>query len=304
LITLYRYRRRVLCTDSALALTRGSPIGPLAMLWQLDPAWETFTGVCASNGSAAVIGQVHYTPGERSARMAFITPDDEIDQAGLLSLLDSLTARCGSWGAANLLAEVDESSPALEGMRRTGFSVYGWQTIYQFPVGSVESRQEGPWQIAQSVDEIALRALYQSLVPPLVQAAEPYQPGEMPRLVYRLEGELLAYVDSTYGPQGIYLQPVVHPAVKDVRELLGALLAQLPISPARPVYLSARSYQAWLESSLGRLEGSAAPRQALLVKHMALPRRAFQPVGRTVVRESYSPEATVPMARNTSISKN
>ena len=174
----------MLCTDSALALTRGSPIGPLALLWQLDPAWETFTGVCAPDGSTAVIGQVHYTPGERSARMAFITPDDEIDQTGLLSLLDSLAARSGSWGAANLLAEVDESSPALEGMRRTGFCVYGWQTVYQFPTGLTDEQQEGPWQPAQPVDEIALRGLYQSLVPPLVQAAEPYQPGGVPRLVY------------------------------------------------------------------------------------------------------------------------
>jgi hypothetical protein len=293
-----------LCTDSALTLTRGSPVGPLALLWQLDPAWETFTGICTPGQGSAVIGQVHYTPGERSARMAFLTPDDEIDQTGLLSLLDGLAARSGSWGAANLLAEVDELSPALDGMRRTGFCIYGWQTIWQFSADQAGGSEKGPWELAQPVDEIPLRGLYQSLVPPLVQAAEPYLPGGLPRLVYRQEGDILAYVDSTYGPQGIYLQPVVHPAVKNVPELLAALLAQQPASPVRPAYIAARSYQAWLESSLAHLEGSAAPRQALLVKHMALSRRVFQTAGRAVVREAYQPEATVPLARNTTISKN
>jgi len=301
---LYRYRRRVLCTDSALALTRGSPVGPLALLWQLDPGWETFTAVCPARRNSCVIGQVHYTPGGRSARIAFLSPDDEAGNPGMLALVESLATQAGSWGAANVLAEVDEHSPLLDLLRRNGVTVYGWQTIWQFPDTFAAGAQQGPWQTAEPMDELTQRNLYHSLVPPLVQAAEPYVPSAAPRLIYRQEGDILAYVDAVYGPQGIYLQPIVHPAVKNVPELLSALLAQQPISLSRPIYMAARSYQAWLESSLGRLEGSVAPRQALLVKHLALGQRTYQTVGRKVLREAYSPEATAPLVRNSTISKN
>ncbi len=301
---LYRYRRRVLCTDSALALTRGSPVGPLALLWQLDPGWETFTAVCPARRDSTVIGQVHYTPGERSAHMAFLSPDDEADNPGMLALVEGLVTQAGAWGAGNVLAEVDELSPMLELLRRIGFTVYGWQTIWQFPATAAADGEQGVWRLAEPMDELTQRNLYHSLVPPLVQAAEPYVPSAAPRLIYRQDGDMLAYVDAVYGPQGIYLQPVVHPAVKNVPELLGDLLAKQPVSPVRPIYVAARSYQAWLETSLERLEGNAEPRQALLVKHMALGQRSYAAFGRKVLREVYSPEATAPLVRNSSTSKN
>ena len=303
LLTLYRCRRRVLCTDSAQVLTHGNPLGPLAMLTRLDPTRGIFTGVCpARNGSSALIGQITYIPGERSARISFLLPLDGIDHPALPDLLEALAEMAGSWGALNLLAEVDEHSDALDPIRHNGFSVYAWQSIWQFLPAS-NGHAHTSWQPAASVDEVAVRSLYQLLVPPLVQSAEPF-PGHSPqRLVYRQDGDILAYADATYGPQGIYLQPVVHPAVEDLDGLLAGLIARLPTLPQRTVYVAARSYQAWLEPALQRLEGQTSPRQALLVKHLAVAQRAGL-LARQTARDMITSDASVPIAQHSTIHDN
>ncbi|HEX7975529.1 MAG TPA: hypothetical protein VF498_14060, partial [Anaerolineales bacterium] len=177
-------------------------------------------------------------------------------------------------GAYHLLAELEERHPAFEGLRRSGFSVYGWQRVWQFP-SPVEPRgnELAMWRPARSVDEVAVRSLYQSLVPPLVQAAEPLSEHVSKGLLYRQGDEPIAYVEGVYGPRGIYLYPIIHPGVENVSELLADLLHNLPLRLGRPVYLSVRSYQAWLETSLQQLDGQFAPRQALMVKHLVKAQR-------------------------------
>jgi hypothetical protein len=198
----------VLNTDRELTLSRGNPAGPLALLSYLDPTRGSFTGVTSGkNDQVALVGQMIYTPGHRSANISFLLPGDELDQPSLPDLIESLAVQAGSWGASHLLAEVDENSPALDPVRNSGFSVYGWQTIWQLPAPPVSSgdtpRQNGPWQPVTPADDTHTRTLYQQLVPLLVQAAEPYSPGKGPRLVYRDGDEILAYAEATVGPQGI-----------------------------------------------------------------------------------------------------
>lgn len=302
--TLFRYRRRVLCTDSALALTRGSPLGLLAVLAHLDPSRGVYTGVLPARvGDSTLFGQMIYTPGSRSAHVSFLLPADDLNQPDLTLLLENLAVQAGGWGANHLLAEVEESGQTLDAIRRAGFSVYAWQRIWKF-TSPIETRRVGLWQPATSLDEIPLRNLYQSLVPPLVQAAEPFTAQPVQRLVYRQEDELLAYTEVIYGPEGIYLQPVIHPAVASAEELLFSLVAQQPSLPSRPVYLAARSYQAWLEPALSRLAGEVAPRQALMVKHLVVMQRTPLLSPRRSVLEKYNPEASVPLVQNSTIHKN
>jgi len=306
LLTLYRFRHRVLCTESARVLTRGSPLGPLAMLTHLDPTRGIYTGVCpARSGESALIGQVVYTPGERSARISFLLPADDLDHPSLSSLLEALAEMAGSWGAFNLLAEVEERHPSLDAIRQSGFSVYAWQTIWQV-VPPAQADTEA-WQPASPADEIAIRSLYQLLVPPLVQSAEPFPANGVSRpdsrLVYRQAGDMLAYAEAVTGPQGIYLQPVIHPAVENADEILAGLLARLPGPAQRPIYLAARSYQAWLESSLQRLGGLVSPRHALLVKHLAIAQRVNL-LARQPAREIYTTDVAVPLVQHSTIHDN
>lgn len=306
ILTFYRFRRYILPTDSAQALTHGSPVGPTALLARLNPAVGSYTGIYnpVNGKSGPLIGHMQHTYGDRSARILFLMPEQGLNQPGVSNLLEHLAAQAGAWGAFHLLAEIEETSCALEGLRRSGFAVYAWQRIWKFSTsgegGQSSSFSNGGgkenallWKPATSIDEVSVRNLYQSLVPPLVQSAEPLTPRRLPGWVYRQDDEILAYVEGVYGPHGIYLQPLIHPAVENISQLLSNLLFHQPSLLSRPVFLAIRSYQAWLETVVRDLECQVGPRQALMVKHLVLHQRDVVPA-RHLVLDKYSTEPTVP----------
>lgn len=251
-----------------MLLTRGSPVGAAALLTHLHPARDTYTGVCQSDGQPVWIGQVAFMMGNRSARLSFISPDGQSSMAGLTGLLEGLAWQAGEMGAFSLLGEVDEQSPTFEGIRRAGFSVYAWQRIWRLMLPAEADARLNGWQPVVSQDEQAIRNLFQMLVPPLVQSAEPLTNRKLNGLIYRQRGEVMAYVDCTFGPRGIYLIPLIHPDIEDINGLLRALIPVLTPRMGRPIYLAVRSYQAWLENILAELPAESNPRQALLVKHL------------------------------------
>jgi hypothetical protein len=178
-------------------------------------------------------------------------------------------------GAFNLIGEVDEHTLVFEAFRRSGFSIYAWQRIWLFneiPAARTETKVNGTpgWCIPSSTDGVAVRSLYQSLVPALVLPVEPVSENRLHGLVFRNKGEVRAYADVIYGPKGIWVQPFIHPETEKVLDLLSDLLLNLPHRAGRPVYLCVRSYQAWLESALEDISAQIGPRQAVMVKHMAL----------------------------------
>jgi hypothetical protein len=339
LITFYRYRRQIVSTDSAQILTRGGPTSPVALLSRLNPSLGSYTSISpAVNGSKPIIGHMQYAAGERSAHLAFLMPEDNLNQPELAQLLENIAIQAGTWGAFHLLAEAEENSCAMEGLRKAGFSVYAWQRIWKFSqeegnksssegnksssegnksssegnkTGSSKNGSNGhnghghtghlrgsPWIPAAGIDENAIRNLYQSLVPPLVQSAEPLTTRRSSGWIYRQDDEILAYVEGLYGPNGIYLQPLIHPAIENVSQLISQLLARLPNRLGRPVYMAVRSYQAWLETVVRDLECQVGPRQALLVKHLVAQQRAAVLVTRHSVLEKYTAEPTAPMVHN------
>lgn len=319
LITFYRYRQQVVCTDCAQALTHGSPVGAMGFLARLNPSIGIYTCIRpASDDEPVLIGQMQYADGSRSAHIVFLLPDEGLNQPGITEVLDRLAVKAGSWGAFHLLAEVEESSCGLEGLRRAGFSVYAWQRIWKFTSkGGLPENRNGNgkahgnhtphpdaktagahWRRAVGVDEVMIRNLYQSLVPPLVQSAEPLTLQRPLDWVYIQDGEILAYAEGTYGPQGIYLQPLIHPAIDNVRQVLGDLLEQQRNPSGRPIYVAIRSYQAWLDTVMGDLECEVAPRQALMVRHLVVKQRAALQIAPHSVLEKIAGETSVPLVHN------
>jgi hypothetical protein len=274
--------------DTALALTRGNPVGLWAALANMRLEHGSYTGVLRpGGGKPPLIGQIHYNPGERAARIAYILPIRGLDSPELGKLLEHLAWAAGDSGALSLLAEIDETSPALESLRRCGFGVYAWQRVWKIarnPEGGADRR----WEPATDLDRLAIRSLFQSLVPPLVQSAEPLS-ERTEGFVYEQNGEMLGYIEAVFGPNGIYLQPLIHPASEDVPRLLGSFLARLPFHLGRPAYFSVRSYQAWLEKPLAELQAEAGERQALLVKHLAAAQRASAYAVRNGALEKHQP---------------
>jgi len=143
------------------------------------------------------------------------------------------------------------------------------------------------WRPISAMDEIAVRNLYQNLVPPLVQSAEPLVSHHVRRMAYWQNNEIMGYVNWTQGPLGLVVRPLVHPDLTEYGALVRSLMSSLP-RLGRPVYLTVRSYQSWLENALADLPAEVSPRHALLVKHLATLQR--MPVGARLGVDPLSPE--------------
>ena len=270
--SLPRYRRDVLPLDSARTLTRGNPLGAVALLAYLNPRRHLYTAICTGDG-LSLMGQVVQSEGETFARLTFLAPNEQLG-AGEAPLLEHLSGQAGEWGALHLLAEVDERAKAFKSLRQAGFSMYAWQRVWKLTTPKTDVGKS--WQAAGSRDLVAVQSLYSQLVPALIQPVEvmPRKPGG---LVCRANGKIQAYVGLTYGPAGIWVQPLIHPDAEAVPERITALFHNLPDRRERPVYVCVRSYQAWLEGVLEDLGASAGPRQAVMVKHLTVAIKSAQP---------------------------
>ena len=272
--TLSRYRRDVLPLDSARLLTRGDPLGALAMLSYLNPRRHIYTAVASQDG-ASLMGQVTLKEGEPSARLTFLTPGEGLN--GLtLPLLDHLAAQAAEWGAFHLLAEVDEDSPAFRSLRQSGFAMYAWQRVWKLPRLDAPS-VKWTWREVEETDWPAVQSLHGQIIPALIQPVDslPKQPAG---LVCRPEGALQAYVAVISGTQGIWLQPLVPPDSGCTPEHLVGLAPLIPGWGKRPVYVCVRSYQTWLETALQDLGAEAGDRQAVMVRRMAKTQKVEQAV--------------------------
>jgi hypothetical protein len=299
--------------DTALALTRGSPVGAWAALNNLRLEHGSYTGILRpGNSQPPLVGQVHYTAGERAARIAYIMPKRALESPELGRLLENLSEAACLGGAICLLAEVELNSPVVEQLRHSGFIVYARQWVWKITQTPSTNTLPKLWEPASSLDVIAIRNLFQSLVPPLVQSAEPASDHTDHGFVYEKDGDLLGYVEAIYGPQGIYLLPLIHPDCEDVPGLIASLIASTPFQLGRPIYISIRSYQAWLENPLADLQATSSERQALLVKHLAEAQRAPAYATRNGVMEKHQPamvdtqggETTLPLVQHKLTGKN
>lgn len=286
-------------------MTRGNPLKPFNVLSYLNPSYGHCIGVYSARGGQSLMAQVRYPMGAHSAHLSFLVPGESCNIIALPRLLEHLAYQAGSWGALNLIGEVDEHTLVFEAFRRSGFSIYAWQRIWLFnDIPAERTVQNGDghvgdassgWSVPGSTDVIAIHNLYQSVVPALVMPVEPVADNHLHGLVYRQNGEITAYADIIYGPKGIWVQPFILPETENVLDILSDLLVNLPRRFGRSVYLCVRSYQAWLESALEDISAQVGPRQAVMVKHMAVTHKSMA-VLRQAVLEKGAAEASVQVA--------
>lgn len=299
---LHRYRNQSVYLHSSLVLTRGPWIIPGAILSSLTPSMGIFTSVSTPNGNGdpVLIGQTIHPAGSQNAQLTFLAPDQSLNSPALLALLDHLSAQSVERGAFRLLADADENSPAFEALRQAGYAIYARQRIWRLAEGGKVDEIAGSlppgWRPAVERDLIPVRSLYNNLIPGLVQQVEPFPAERLNGFVYRNQNDLLAYVEVKYGHRGIWVQPFIHPDAEDVTLRLAELLNSLPRRASRPVYLCVRSYQSWLELAVEDLGATPGQRQAIMVRHLAIPQKALRTFALPAL-EGGHPEATAPMAR-------
>lgn len=277
---VYGFREEAIGLDTARTLTRGNPLGAVGLMAYVNPARHIYSAI-ANGESESVLGGIIHTRDETFAKLLYLAPLSQLGHPELPDLIESLSMQAGEWGAFHVLAEVDEISDAFVPLRRSGFSVYAWQRMWDVSAIAGSTSSAG-WTRVRSVNLPMIQSLYYQIVPPLLHPVEP-QPRDAAGWVCN-EGAK-CYVSVTHGVYGIVLTPLIHPEATDVSAKLTALIGNLPDRRNRPVYVCVRSYQAWLEPVLADLGAKSGPRQAVMVKHLvravkdAALARATQPTG-------------------------
>ncbi|GIV63021.1 MAG: hypothetical protein KatS3mg045_0360 [Bellilinea sp.] len=251
----------------------------------------------AAGGSPALIGQVRYESGQ-TARLSFILPAQAAPPERLTALLEGLVRQAGAHGSQVVLAEVEERSPLFEALRRTGFGVFTWQRIWRV-LSLPGGESTAPWELASELDHLAVRNLVQTLIPPLVQSAEAFPHALSESWVLFQQQEILGYAAPVFGPRGIVVQPILHPAVEDVAAALRGLIAAMPFVLGRPVYVVVRAYQSYLENGLEQLGAERGERQAVLVKHLTSLQRKVVFAARNGTLEKHQPALVEPIGGET-----
>lgn len=260
-----RYRNDALTLDSTRALTRGHPLGAASLLAYINPARHMYAAV-ANGNKAALVGGVIHSRGETYAKLLYLAPASRLDYAALPELVEHLIAQVGGWGAFHVIAELDETSNAFVALRQAGFSVYAWQRMWDISELNGDSDVVTGWTRARPVNRPALQSLYHQIVPQLMHPVEPLSKSARGLIC---DGDVKCYVSLASGAQGIVMTPLIHPEATEVDVKLSTLLNCIPDRRGRPVYLCVRSYQAWLEPALEDLGAKPAPRQAVMVRHLA-----------------------------------
>lgn len=261
---LYRFRDEAIGLDTARTLTRGNPLGAARLLAYMNPARHVY-GAIANGEQDSVLGGIIHTGDDAFAKLLYLAPVSNLSHPELPALIENLSSQAGAWGAFHVLAEVDELSDAFVPLRKSGFSVYAWQRMWDVS-DVIETNSRSDWTRVRSVDLPAVQSLYHQIVPPLLQ---PMEPQPKAPLGWMSNHEVKCHVGVMHGVYGIVLTPLIHPEATDVSVKLTALISHLPDRRNRPVYICVRSYQAWLEPVLADLGAKSGERQAVMVKHLA-----------------------------------
>lgn len=296
---LHRNRRNSIFLNSTLLLTRGPMLFSGALFSYLVPSMGVFT--CVSNVEEGVrqklIGQMVHRQGSQFSHLTFVTPNTGIESSAFNGLVEYLMKVSGSRGAQRLLADVEERDDVFEVLRRSSFATYTRQRIWRFNSRSIVDASETAWRAAKSIDAHDVRVLYHNLVPGMVQQVEPLSMEKPHRLIYRQDGEILAYVELIYGHRGIWAQPFVHPDTQNLEDRLDDLIINMPNRRSRPVFVCVRSYQPWLEHALEELGADPGPSQAVMVKHLAVQKKVELPLEVPTI-EGSRPEVTASIANS------
>jgi hypothetical protein len=270
---------RGICLDSETGLTQGNHPLQQALLSYLMPMAGAPTLIWRADGNHhAAFGQLRHRPGEEHARVLYIAPGaaDHVD--GWQQVIERLAVEAGERRAQNLIAEVNEKSHEFETLRQAGFAIYARQTLWKLaPSAQLRgSAQAVALRPATRADTIAVTTLYSNVVPRLVQQVEP-GPAHIERGYVLYEGgELVAYLDVRRGPQGIWIEPFLHPEADEVSA--GVLTTGLDLMARRekPLFVCVRRYQNWLQEVTAAAGFEPVGAQAVMVKRLAV--RLAEPV--------------------------
>lgn len=268
-----------ICLDAESALTGGNHPLKGALLNMISSTQSPTFVWRAEKGDATGFAQLQIADdlNARLVCLALETPPsengdmDDLHEANWFSLLDDVVGALGQRGIHSAVAEVDESGPELEVLRKSGFAVYTRQDIWRLQEWMTHETR-ARLRPYGAVDEWDVEWLYANTVPPLIQLVEPSPPQHGDLWVLRDDGELTAFVHVAEGAGAAWLQIFIHPsAFAQAQEIVDAAVDVCHDGDEKVIYCCVRRYQSWLKAALERSGFDLCHSQAVMVKHISTP---------------------------------
>jgi hypothetical protein len=242
-----------------------------ALLAPLAALTGVFTAAAANDeGRVQALAQAEHRAGAALARCTFVAPHAALNSAAMPELIEHVLKLVGQRGAQGLLAELDEHSAGLDALRTAGFGIYARQRIWKLERPRRGIAGESAWRPALERDRLAITLLQSNLLPGQVQQLESDH-ARVDGYVYFRHEQLMAYAEIRRGGHGIWVQPFVHLDAEPFHETFLDLVNRLRPRPSRPLYISVRSYQDWLETLLEDEGAQPGPRQVALARRTVVP---------------------------------
>jgi hypothetical protein len=236
----------------------------------LLPARGLCTVITRGDNTPVVAGQLKLRVDDVNAHLTYLAPapTPEDDPTPWLHALDALAREAGKLHAHALIAEIEEDSALFNLLRAGGYAVYARQQVWMRRGLAVNMPPRLKLREEAQTDLGDVYALINATVPRMVQPVA-MPASDMPRLVYRQDGQLMAYIAYSAGKRGVYVIPYLHPEVlPDAAAILDAALQMIAPATHLPVSVVIRRYQDWLGDALARLGFAPHTEQALMVKHL------------------------------------
>lgn len=288
-LSVYRLQRRGIPLDLQRDLMHSHrPLWEawLAFMTQQAMGQPTYILHDPHDGEAFV--QIRYRPHQAAADIAYLAPslEEHSRAANAWShLLDGACIEVATRGIQRVFANLPASGAEVETLHGVGFTLYAEEEVYrlvQEPLGA--PTKAPPTLRAQKVEDWpALQKLCVAVTPQRVRQAEggialPTGPEKSSRryvLPALVGDDLVAALSITSGELSDWLQVLVHPDARQLREVESARLAETLIHwgltalanrPPKAIFCSVRQYENGVRDALRHLGFELYATRALTVK--------------------------------------
>ena len=222
-----------------------------------------------NNFGAIAIGQAGLSG--KGARLNWLLSTQKTGHDPLPELIEHIGLEAGARGARFISAGARVDDCLFEILRRAGFCIFGWQTIWKLDNRQPKNSIDCPynWRSSSEKDAPEIEALQRKLLAPAVQSVTEFASTRLPHYVLKGDGGMQGYAFIERSKGLALIKPFLKMDTTDVEGVLGRLMGEF-LGDASSVLLLQTSDQAWLTQTLLGMGSQSSPREELLVKHFAV----------------------------------
>jgi hypothetical protein len=207
----------------------------------------------------------------KSARLNWLLSIEKTGKDPLPELIDHMGYEAGLRGAKFITAAAKVDDCLFETLRRSGYCIYGWQTVWEIQTEITNSKKDYQldWRRSTSTDVIEIEKLQRKLLAPSVQSVTDFASVYLPDYVLQENGHLMGYAYCRQFNSTILIKPFLRIEHPEALEAVTQLIQTIGGEPKR-LLLIQTSDQSWMTELLIEIGKQLTPREELMVKHFAV----------------------------------